>query len=341
MRFSRFKPPARPVSRERRSIRSARLVVLGAGLGLLGCSPRSTVVVVDGSSTVNPISQVVAEAYAEQGGRVALSVSGSHGGFAHLCRGEVGLIGASHPIDEQALARCHAQGIEFIELPIAYDGIAVVVHGDNRWATDFSVEELRALWSPNEPDELRRWSDIRPDWPDRPVRLFAPGVHSGTHEYFASVVIGDARSSRAEYTASEDDHVLAAGIASDPDALGFFGYGYYADNRDRLSLVAVRPSDAEPSVVPSVETISNGRYRPLSRPLYLYVSLGALQRAEVEAFVRFYLQDAPRAARKAGYVPLPEASYREVRARFETREVGTQVPLEPPMTRPKEPLSSL
>jgi phosphate transport system substrate-binding protein len=285
------------------------------------------VVTIDGSSTVFPISEAVAEEFrAVNPARVSIGVSGTGGGFKRFCNGETGISGASRPIKPVEMTACQQAGVEYIELPIAYDGISVLVHPSNDWAGTMTVTELAALWRPEAQRKVQRWNQLRTGWPDAEIHLFGPGVDSGTYDYFTLAIVGTEHSSRGDFTSSEDDNLLVQGVSRDPLALGFFGYAYYASNRERLRPVAIddeRDENGKGPVLPSIETVQAGSYSPLSRPVFLYVSKAAAARPEVEFFVRFYLEQARRLVLEVGYIALPEPLYRLASRRFEARLVGT------------------
>ena len=289
----------------------------------LGCgSGSSDVVTVDGSSTVYPITEAIAEQFQGTGkGRVTIGISGTAGGLAKLCQGELAVSGASRPIRPTEEQLCARAGIRTIELPIAYDGIAIVVHPDNAWVDHLEVEELRRMWEPAAQGRVLRWSDVRDGWPDEELHLFGPGVDSGTYDYFTEAIVGRAHASRGDFTSSEDDNVLVQGVATDLGALGFFGFAYYAQNQGRLRLVAVRGRGAP--VLPSATTIGDGSYYPLTRPVFLYVSRREAERPAVGSFVDFYLGEGTSLVPEVGFVPLSPAAYDLVRRRFSTRTTGS------------------
>lgn len=313
----------------RRSLPALLVTVVAAAAACGGGPSRaSEIVAIDGSSTVFPITEAVAVALQETAPdlRVTIGESGSGSGFQKFCRGETVISNASRPIKPTEIDACAAAGIEFVELPIAYDGLSVVVHPDNTWASPMTVAELRTLWEPAAQGQVMRWSQVRPGWPDQEIRLYGPGTASGTFDYFTEAIVGEAQSSRGDYTASEDDNVLVQGISSDPNALGYFGLAYYEQNRDKLTLVAIDDSDAtngDGAIEPSFDTVRNGTYRPLSRPLFIYVSVAALERPEVQRFLDFYLQLDPQLIREAGYVTLADVEADLVRARLASRTTGT------------------
>ena len=280
----------------------------------------------DGSSTVYLISEAVAEEFQKEypDVRVTVGISGTGGGFKKFGNGETDVSDASRPIKPSEVELCAKNGIEYVELPIAYDGIAVVVNPRNTWVDHMTVAELKKLWSPEAQAKVTRWSQVRQGWPDREIHLFGPGVDSGTYDYFTEAIVGKEHSSRGDFTSSEDDNVLVQGIATDELALGFFGCAYYEENRGKLRAVAI---DDEKSgrgpVLPSPKTITDGTYQPLSRPLFIYVNKKSLDRPEVAAFVEFYLKNAARLAREVGYVALPDRAYELARLRLQRRITGS------------------
>jgi phosphate transport system substrate-binding protein len=288
----------------------------------------SEVIAVDGSSTVFPVTEAVAEEFqkAYPGARVTVGSSGTGGGFQKFCRNETDISDASRPIKATEIEACRSAGIEFIELPVAYDGIAVVVNPRNTWVTSMTVEELRKLWEPAAQGRITRWNQIRPGWPDREIHLFGAGVDSGTFDYFTEAIVGKEAQSRGDYTSSEDDNVIVQGVSSDEVALGYFGYAYYEQNKDKLKLVAIDDGDAtngDGPIAPSPETVAGGTYRPLSRPIFIYPKVRALERPEVLDFVVFYLSKGAPLVREVGYIPLTERELELARGRFSSRKTGT------------------
>ncbi len=299
------------------------LAAVGCGGTRDGVGELSGRIVIDGSSTVFPISEAVAEEFRLQqpGVEVVVGISGTGGGFQKFCNGETDISDASRPIRQQEVERCRANGIDFIELPVAFDALTVVVNRSNDWVDCMKVDELKKMWEPAAQGVVTRWNQVNPAWPDRPLRLYGPGTDSGTFDYFTEAVVGKEDASRGDYTASEDDNVLVQGVAGDPNALGYFGLAYYLENRSRLK--ALKVDGGQGCVEPAVENVINGTYRPLSRPLFIYVSTQAAQRPEVQAFVDFYLDAASDLVREVGYVPLPRTAYDLARERWENRRTGT------------------
>jgi len=300
-----------------------------AVIALAGCKSSNEVptIAIDGSSTVFPITEAVAEEFHATGqARVTVGVSGTGGGFQKLCSGETAITGASRPIKPTELELCAENGIEFIELPVAYDGIAVVVHPDNTWVDQLTVQELQAMWAPEAQETVGSWSDIRPGWPDRELHLFGPGVDSGTYDYFTKAIVGTEHSSRGDFTSSEDDNVLVQGVATDVGALGFFGFAYYSENQDRIRVVPIEDGDATNGagpIVPSLQTVGDGTYQPLSRPIFIYVSTAAAEEEATAAFIDFYLGDGVELVSEVGYIPFPASIYELVRERFSSRTTGS------------------
>jgi len=273
---------------------------------------------VDGSSTVFPITEAVAEEFrsAQPKVKVTIGVSGTGGGFKKFSRGETNLSNASRPIKDKEKAACAENNINYLELEVAYDGLAVLVNPENDWVDSFTVEELKKIWEPAAQGKIMKWNQIRPEWPDKEIHLFGPGVASGTYDYFTEAIVGKSGSSRGDFTASEDDHVLVQGIAGDKYSLGFFGLAYYAENKDKLTLIGVH--NGETIVKPTLETVSNGTYRPLSRPLFIYVNSTSVKQPEVIEFVNFYIQNAGELSKDVGYIPLPEENYNKQTENFKT-----------------------
>lgn len=285
-------------------------------------------VTLDGSSTVFPISEAVAEEFqkATPGVRVTVGISGTGGGFQKFCRGETDLSNASRPISANEMAACASAGIAFVELPIAYDGLAIVVNPKATWVDHITAAELKTIWAPEAQGKVKLWSQARAGWPDRELRLFGAGVDSGTYDYFTQAINGKEGASRGDFTSSEDDNVLVQGIANDELALGFMPYAYYNENKAALKLVAVDDGKADNGagpILPSVESVKGGSYQPLSRPVFIYVSTRAVERPEVKQFVDFYLKQGGALAEEVGYVPLGGPGYDLVTAHFTARKTGS------------------
>ena len=274
----------------------------------------SGMVMIDGSSTVFPISQAVAEEFQKKYPRVKVVVgtSGTGGGFKKFVTGETDINDASRPIKQVEIDQCRQHGIEFLELRIAIDGLSVVVHPDNDWCDRLTVAQLREIWRPG--SKVNNWSDVDPSWPQERIRLFGPDTDSGTFDYFTEVVCGESGASRTDYTPSADDNVLVRGVSGERYSLGYFGYAYYAENRDKLKAVAIAPGD-DPSaaVLPTDETIESGQYKPLSRPLFLYVNRASLKKLPVVEFLRYYLTEGQKLVSEVGYVRLSQSAVEQMR----------------------------
>ena len=309
------------------------LTVLAGSLGsFVGCAKKqpSVAITVDGSSTVFPITQAAAEQFHRSDAAnppVVVRIAGTGGGFRKFCAGETDINDASRPINATEAAQCAQSGVDYIELPIAYDGIAVVVNAKNTWATELTVAELKKIWEPDAQGKVTRWNQIRPSWPDKPLRLFGAGGDSGTYDYFTDAIVGREHVSRTDYTSSEDDNALVRGIEQDENALGFFGLSYYDASKTQLRVVPIndeREDNGVGPIAPSATTVKNGTYQPLSRPLFLYVSRKSIvERTEVNAFVWFYLANGPQLVSDAKYIPLPNRAYGLAKKRADTRKTGS------------------
>jgi phosphate transport system substrate-binding protein len=296
--------------------------------GSSATSAPASVIRLDGSSTVFPISEAVAEEFqqANTGTRVTVGISGTGGGFQKFCRGETDIQDASRPISKTEMTACSDAGVSFIELPIAYDGIAIVVNPKASWIDSVTVPELQTVWAPAAQGKVSRWSQVRKGWPDREIHLFGAGVDSGTYDYFTEAINGKAKASRGDFTSSEDDNVLVQGVAGDEGALGFIPFAYYDENKEKLKLIPVDDGKADNGngpIVPSFNSIRDGTYQPLARPLFIYVAEKALSRPEVQKFIDFYLTEGPELAEEVGYVQLGDPVYQLVRQHYRARKTGT------------------
>jgi len=297
--------------------------VLAGALALSACGSNrdggdgglSGTIQADGSSTVFPLTEAVAEEFKveNQGVDITVGESGTGGGFQKFCNGETDMNNASRPIKREEARVCEKNGIEYTQLHVASDGLAIVVHPENDWVDCMTVQELNRIWEPG--SAVKNWSQVRNGFPDQALRLYGPGTASGTFDYFTEAINGEEDASRNDYTQSEDDHVLVTGVAGDRGALGYFGYAYYAENENKLKVLGVDAGDG--CVVPSDETVRDGTYTPLARPLFLYVRHDAFERPEVEAFVEFYLDSVNDLAAEVGYTPPSEETLAEARAAVE------------------------
>ena len=297
-------------------------------LALVGVVPRvakAQIIQIDGSSTVFPITEAVAEEFqkSKKGKvKVTVGIAGTGGGFKKFCRGETDISDASRPILKAEIETCKQSGIQFIELPVAYDALTVIVNPKNDWVKTLTVPDLKKMWEPSAQGKVTKWNQIRPEWPDSPLKLFGPGADSGTFDYFTEAIVGKAKSSRGDFTASEDDNVLVQGVANDRNALGYFGFAYYIENQGKLKAVAI--DGGKGAVGPSAKTVEDGTYQPLSRPIFIYVSKKALDtKAEVKEFVDFYLKNAPKLVKDVKYVALPQSAYTTGAEHIKKGKIGT------------------
>jgi phosphate transport system substrate-binding protein len=309
-------------------VRCATLSAVALLLTVEAASAQNKIISVDGSSTVFPITEAMAEEFqkANKGIKVTVGIGGTGGGFKKFCRGEIDISDASRPIRDVEREECKKNNVEYIELPIALDALTVMVNPKNDWANEMTVAELKKIWEPEAQGKIMNWKQVRASFPDRPLKLYGAGVDSGTYDYFTAAIVGKEHSSRGDFTASEDDNVLVQGIAGDVNALGFFGLAYYLENKDKLKAVAIKLKDDSKAVEPSVEGARDGTYQPLSRPIFIYVSKKAAEtKPEVVQFVDFYLNknNAGKLVKEVGYVPLPENAYDVFARRFKERQLGT------------------
>lgn len=301
-------------------------LAIGA-FGFLSVGPSvAQTVKIDGSSTVFPVAEAVAEDFQKSMKgkvRVTVGISGTGGGFKKFCRGETDISNASRPILKSEMDDCRKAGIEYIEMPVAYDALTVVVNPKNAFLSSITIDELKKMWEPAAQGKVTRWNQVNPAWPDTPIKLFGAGADSGTFDYFTEAVTGKSKSSRGDFTASEDDNVLVQGVSRDPGALGFFGYAYYFENRDKLKGLAVSWKGSKP-VSPSMETVINGTYQPLSRPIFIYVNAKSVQKPEVKQFVEYFNKHGEKLAREVKYVPLPRKAYEHNLEMLSKNERGTK-----------------
>lgn len=304
------------------------LACSGAGPGTPSATSESAVVKIDGSSTVFPVTEAVAEEFqkAKQGKvNVTVGISGTGGGFKKFVRGEIDIADASRPILTEEMAQAKANGIEYLELPVAFDALTVVVNPQNDWVTSMTVAELKMIWEPGAQGKVTHWNQVRPEWPKEKIALFGAGADSGTFDYFTEAIVGKAKASRGDYTASEDDNVLVQGVEGNKYALGYIPYAYFAPHSSRMKAVAIEWEKAKVKgpVMPSPENVLAGTYNPLSRPLFIYVSRKSLDKPAVKEFVEFYLKNVPTLAKEVKYVALSDAAYQMATERVRTVQTGT------------------
>jgi phosphate transport system substrate-binding protein len=300
--------------------------VLVAALGAALASPAfAQVVKIDGSSTVFPITEAVAEEFQKankQAIKVTVGISGTGGGFKKFCRGETDISDASRPILKKEMEDCKAAGIEYFELPVAFDALTVVVNPKNAFIKQLTIAEMKKMWEPAAQGKITRWNQVNPQWPDQPMKLFGPGADSGTFDYFTEAVVGKSKSSRGDFTASEDDNVLVQGVSRDANALGYFGYSYYVENKDKLKAVPIVNDKGQP-VEPSFDSVLKGTYQPLSRPIFIYVNAKSFDKPEVKKFVEYYMANGGKLSKEVKYVPLPESAYKTAWSNVQKNKRGT------------------
>jgi phosphate transport system substrate-binding protein len=293
----------------------------------VAAAAQAQIVKIDGSSTVYPVTEAVAEEFqkAKRGAvKVTVGISGTGGGFKKFCRGEIDISDASRPILKKEMDECKKNGINYIELPVAYDALTVVINPKNTWIKNMSVAELKKIWEPAAQGKITRWNQVNPAWPNAPLKLFGAGADSGTFDYFTEAVTGKAKSSRGDFTASEDDNVLVQGVSRDVNALGFFGFAYYVENRDKLKAVPIIEKAGKPAVPPAMETVLDGSYQPLARPIFIYVNARSARKPEVKEFVEYYNRHGEKLAREVKYVPLPANAYTHNLETFSKLKLGTK-----------------
>jgi phosphate transport system substrate-binding protein len=325
-----FYEPARtavPIGTARGLVNALGWLLVATSSAAVACSKDDGVVRIDGSSTVFPIMSAVGVEFQKADlTKVAVGVSGTIGGFRKFCAGETDITGASRPITSSESELCRQNGVEYIEVPIAYDGLSVLVNQRNDWARDITTAELKKMWEPAAQGTVTHWNQIRPGWPDKELHLYGAGVDSGTYDYFTEAIVGTQHSSRKDFISSEDDDVLVKDVAGDELGLGFFGYMYYAKNKDKLKVLALddeNPSNGAGPIAPSPETVRSGTYQPLSRPLFVYVAEKALARPQVASFMNFYLERGWKLVGQVGYVSLPANAYALGIARVSARTTGS------------------
>lgn len=283
------------------------------------------IIKIDGSSTVYPITEAVAEEFQKATKtKVTVGISGTGGGFKKFCRGETDVQDASRPILQKEMDACKEAGVQYIELPIAYDALTVVINPKNDFIKSMTVAELKKMWEPAAQGKIKTWNQVNAAWPNTPIRLFGAGADSGTFDYFTEAIVGKSKSSRGDFTASEDDNVLVKGVAGDVGAIGYFGYAYYEENQDKLKAVPIVAKAGSPAVLPGIESVKDGSYQPLSRPIFIYVNATAgAFKPEVKAFVDFYLANAPKLVAEVKYIPLPANEYAAVTKHWKALKAGT------------------
>lgn len=299
-------------------------VVFAGLISINGIAGADAIVKIDGSSTVYPITEAVAEDFQKErkgAVKVTVGISGTGGGFKKFCRGETDIVNASRPILKKEMDDCKKMGIQYVEMPIAFDALTVVVNPKNDWSKTITVAELKKIWEPAAQGKITKWSQVNPTWPDETIKLYGAGADSGTFDYFTEAIVGKAKSSRGDFTASEDDNVLVQGVASDKNGLGFFGFAYYAENKKKLKVVAIDAGKG--AVVPSAQTVEDGTYQPLSRPVFIYVNIKSAERPEVRQLIEFYMKNAPALVQEVKFFSMPAQAYVTNLKHFAEKKVGT------------------
>jgi len=300
-------------------------IALLALAGVVPLLAEAQIIQIDGSSTVFPVTEAVAEEFqkAKKGKvKVTVGIAGTGGGFKKFCRAETDISNASRPILKSEIEDCKKSGVQFIELPVAYDALTVIVNPKNDWVKSLTVPDLKKMWEPSAQGKVSSWNQVRAEWPNNPLKLFGPGADSGTFDYFTEAIVGKAKSSRGDFTASEDDNVLVQGVANDRNALGYFGFAYYIENQNKLKAVAI--DGGKGAIGPSPKTVEDGTYQPLARPIFIYVSKKSLDsKPEVKEFVDFYLKNAAKLVKDVKYVALPQSAYTIGAEHISKGKIGT------------------
>lgn len=301
------------------------LVTATACFFLSSPSYAQTLIKIDGSSTVFPISEAVAEAFREKNAAVkfTIGIAGTGGGFKKFCQGETDISDASRPILKKEMVECAKNGVKYVELPVAFDALTVVVNPRNAFMKKISADELKALWEPAAQAKIMTWNQVNPSWPKQALKLYGPGVDSGTFDYFTEAINGKAKQSRTDYTSSEDDNVIVQAVSRDVNALAYVGFAYYLENRKKLKAIPVLAKDGKTAVLPSIQSVSDASYQPLARPLFIYVNVKSLERPEVNAFVSFYLNQAEQISKQVKYIPLTKKDYQHTIVNFQNKKPGT------------------
>jgi len=299
------------------------IILLASGIfcGQLFAQP---VIKIDGSSTVYPITKAVADKFhaaKNQTMEIAVNISGSGGGFKKFCQGEIDIVNASRPILKEEIRACKTSRVQYVEIPVAFDALTVAVNPQNNWSTAMTVAQLKKIWQPAAEGKITRWNQINPAWPAENIELFGADADSGTYDYFTEAIVGKAQSSRKDFTESKSDNVLVGNVAASKNGLGFFGFAYYIENQSKVVAVAI--DNGRGAVLPSVETVEDGSYQPLSRPIFIYVNIKAAEKPEIKEFVEFYLKNALLTVKQVKFFPLPPRAYSTMLEHFNKKRVGT------------------
>ena len=309
-------------------LRNLRLLkaafLLSASVSIAGVVNAQPIIKIDGSSTVHPITKAVADQFQitkKDAVKVTVDISGSGGGFKKFCRGEIDIANASRPILKSEMAACKNSRVQYVEIPVAFDALTVAINPENTWSTTMTIAELKKLWEPAAQGKITKWNQINPAWPDEAFKLYGADANSGTFDYFTEAIVGKARSSRSDFTESENDNVLVDGVVNNKNGLGFFGFAYYLENQNKVTAVAI--NNGKGGILPSVETVENGSYQPLSRPIFIYVNIKAAEKPEVKEFVEFYMKNALLLVKEVKFFPLPPTAYATMMEHFKKKRVGT------------------
>lgn len=299
--------------------------LLSALISIIGSVANAQPVIkIDGSSTVFPITQAVADKFQiakKNAANITIDISGSGGGFRKFCRGEIDIVNASRPILKNEIKDCKNSRVQYIEIPVAFDALTVAVNPENTWSTTMTVAELKKIWEPAAQGRITKWNQINPAWPDESFKLFGADADSGTFDYFTEAIVGKIKSSRNDFTESENDNALVEGVANNKNGLGFFGFAYYTENQIKVTAIAI--NSGKGGILPSVETVENGSYQPLSRPIFIYVNAQATERPEIKDFVEFYMKNALLLVKEVKFFPLPPRAYTTMLEHFNKKRVGT------------------
>lgn len=299
-------------------------ILLSGLINIINAANAQSIIKIDGSSTVYPITKAVADKFQiakKNTIKVTVNISGSGGGFKKFCRGEIDIVNASRPILKNEIKDCKNSRVQFVEIPVAFDALTVAVHPENTWSTTMTVAELKKMWEPAAQGKISKWNQINPAWPDESFKLYGADTDSGTFDYFTEAIVGKIKSSRDDFTESENDNVLVEGVASNKNGLGFFGFAYYIEDQTKVTAVAI--NNEKGGVLPSVETVENGNYQPLSRPIFIYVNAKATEKPEIKELVEFYMKNAILLVKEAGFFPLPPRAYITMMEHFNKKRVGT------------------
>lgn len=299
-------------------------ILLSGLINIINAANAQSIIKIDGSSTVYPITKAVADKFQiakKNTIKVTVNISGSGGGFKKFCRGEIDIVNASRPILKNEIKDCKNSRVQFVEIPVAFDALTVAVHPENTWSTTMTVAELKKMWEPAAQGKISKWNQINPAWPDESFKLYGADIDSGTFDYFTEAIVGKIKSSRDDFTESENDNVLVEGVASNKNGLGFFGFAYYIEDQTKVTAVAI--NNGKGGVLPSVETVENGNYQPLSRPIFIYVNAKATEKPETKELVEFYMKNAILLVKEAGFFPLPPRAYITMMEHFNKKRVGT------------------